>query len=172
MKSLDDASVCPNSQNDDQCATSSPHSNCPDDRSNFRKLVRRKSDTLKEIIIVPLETNVNAVIPLPRIIEVQEQKKLPQFTRKKEFRRNIDNNIAVPSSSNDNGNVAERNNQAIPSKSGKNLRNKLSSISKTMNSLTNHHFAPKRYAFIPFQFKIEMTDLREPKMKETKILLA
>ena len=122
MKSLDDASICPNSQNDDQCATSSPHSNCPDERSNFKKIVRRKSESLKEIIIVPLETNVNAVIPLPRIIEVQELKKSTQFTRKEEFRRNLDNNIAVPSSSNDNRNVAERNNQTIPSKSGKRFK--------------------------------------------------
>ena len=119
MMSLDDASICPNSQNNDQCAINSPHSNCPDDRANLKRLVRRKSDVLKEIIIVPLETNVNAVIPLPRIIEVQEQKKSAQFTRKKEFRCNIDNNIVVPSSSNDNTNVAERNNQTIPSNSGK-----------------------------------------------------
>ena len=124
MMSLDDASVCPNSQNNDQCAINSPHSNCPDDRANLKRFARRKSDILKEIIIVPLETNVNAVIPLPRIIEVQEQKKTPQCTRKKEFRLNIGNNIAVAvtSSSNDNGNVPEMNNQTIPSSSGKKVK--------------------------------------------------
>ena len=116
--SLDDVSVFPSSLNDGQSATSAPHSNCPEDRAKLKRLVRRKSDILKEIILVPLQTNVNAVIPLPRIIEVQERKKSPQFTRKKEFRRNIDN-IAVTSSSNGNGNVPERNNQTIPSNSGK-----------------------------------------------------
>ena len=122
MMSLDDASVRPNSQNNDQFAINSPHSNCPDDRANLKRFARRKSDILKEIIIVPLETNVNAVIPLPRIIEVQEQKKSPQFTRKKEFRLNIDNNIAVTSSSNDNGNIPEMNNQTISSSSGKKFK--------------------------------------------------
>ena len=119
MMSLDDVSVYPSSQNDDQSATSSTHSNYPEDRAKLKRLVRRKSDILKEIILVPLQTNVNAVIPLPRIIEVQERKKSPQFTRKKEFRRNIDNNVAVTSSSDGNGNVLERNNQTIPSNSGK-----------------------------------------------------
>ena len=118
MMSLRDAPVTSNSRNDDQFATNCPHSDCPDDRAKFGKLVRRHSGILKEIIIVPLETNVNDVIPLPRIIEVQEQKRLPQFTRKKEFRLNIGNNIAVTSSSNDNGNVPEMNNQTIPSNSG------------------------------------------------------
>ena len=59
----------------------------------------------------------------------------------------------------------------FPQSQVKDLRNKLSCMSKAMN-LTNPHFAPKRYAFIQFQFKIEMTDLAGPRMKETKILLA
>ena len=60
----------------------------------------------------------------------------------------------------------------FPQSQVKDLRNKLSCMSKAMNTLTNPHFAPKRYAFIQFQFKIEMTDLAGPRMKETKILLA
>ena len=119
MMSVDDASVCPNSQNDDQVTISSPHSNCPDDGAKIRKLVRRKSDILKEIIIVPLETNVNAVIPLPRIIEVQEEKKSIQLTRKKEFQRDINNDLVNTSSLNDNGNASESNNHTIPSNLGK-----------------------------------------------------
>ena len=124
VMSLDDVSVFPSSQNDGQSSTSAPHSNCPEDRAKLKRLVRRKSDILKEIILVPLQTNVNAVIPLPRIIEVQERKKSPQFTRKKEFRLNIGNNIAVAvtSSSNDNGNVPEMNNQTISSSSGKKFK--------------------------------------------------
>ena len=61
----------------------------------------------------------------------------------------------------------------FPQSQVKDLRNKLSCMSKAITeTLTNPHFAPKRYAFIQFQFKIEMTDLAGPRMKETKILLA
>ena len=118
MMTLDDVSACPNSQNNNQIAKSSPHSNYPEARVKF-DMVRRKSEILKEIIITPLEINVNAVIPLPRIIEVQGEKKSTQLTRKKEFRRNIDDDIVVTSSLNENGNVSGRNNQTIPSNSGK-----------------------------------------------------
>ena len=81
---------------------------------SFNK-VRRKSDVPKEIIIVPPETNVNVVIPLPRIIEVQEAKK-------NSFRVNKDNDIAVISSVNDIGIESEINNQTILSNSGKKCR--------------------------------------------------
>ena len=118
MMTLDDESACPNSQNDNQIAKSSPHSNHPEARVKF-DTVRRKSEILKEIIIAPLEIKVNSVIPLPNIIEVQGEKKSTQLTRKKEFRRTIDNDIVATSSSNDNGNASEKNNQTIPSNSGK-----------------------------------------------------
>ena len=119
MMTFDDESACPNSQNDNQIAKSSPHSNYPEARVKF-DVVRRKSEILKEVIIAPLEINVNAVIPLPRIIEVQGEKKLTHFTREKKFPRKIDDDkVAIPSSSNDNGNVFERNNQTTPSNSGK-----------------------------------------------------
>ena len=118
MMTLADDLTCPNSQNENHIAKSSPQSIYPEARVKF-DMVRRKSEILKEIIIAPLEINVNAVIPLPRIIDVQEEKKSRQLTRKKEFRRNIDDDIVVTSSLNKNGDVSERNNQTIPSNSGK-----------------------------------------------------
>ena len=73
---------------------------------------------MREIIVVPLETNVNDIIPLPRIIEVQEAKKT-NVDRRIELRGNMNDDIAVISSSNDNVILSERNNQTINFNSGK-----------------------------------------------------
>ena len=73
---------------------------------------------MREIIVAPLETNVNDIIPLPRIIEVQEAKKT-DLDRRIELRGNMNNDIAVISSSNDTVILSERNNQTINFNSGK-----------------------------------------------------
>ena len=118
MVKLDYEQGCPYSQHDYQFASSLPHCNCPEGRSKLDR-VRRRTDEMREIILVPLETNVNDVIPLPRIIEVQEANQTTDLNRRMELRGNMNNDIAVISRSNDNGIISERNNQTINSNAGK-----------------------------------------------------
>ena len=73
---------------------------------------------MREIIVAPLETKVNDIIPLPRIIEVQEAKKT-DLDRRIELRGHMNDDIAVISSSNDTVILSERNNQTINFNSGK-----------------------------------------------------
>ena len=118
MVKLDYEQGCPYSQRGHQFASSLPHCNCPEGRSRL-DTVRRRTDEMREIILVPLETNVNDVIPLPRIIKVQEANKMTDLSRRMELRGNMNNDIAVISRSNDNGIISESNNQIIHSNAGK-----------------------------------------------------
>ena len=119
MVKLNHKPGCPDSQHDHQFASNLPHCNCPECRAKPNK--GRRTDEMREIILEPLETksvNVHAVIPLPRIIEVQEAKKTTDLKRRMEFRGNMNNNLAVISNFNDNGIISERNNQTTFSNSG------------------------------------------------------
>ena len=118
MVNLDYDPGCPFSKHDHHSGSSLAHCNCPEGRSKLDK-VRRRTDEMREIILVPLKTNVNDVIPLPRIIEVQEAKKTTDLNRRMELRGNMNNDIAVLSSLNDNGIVSDRNNETSNSNSGK-----------------------------------------------------
>ena len=117
MVKLNHKPGCPDSQHDHQFASSLPHCNCPECRAKPNKV--RRTDEMREIILEPLETNVHAVIPLPRIIEVQEANKTTDLKRRMELRGNMNNNAdAVISKYNDSGTISERNNQTTFSNSG------------------------------------------------------
>ena len=117
MVKLNYEQVCSSSQHDHQFDLSLPQCNCPAVRSKLDE-VRRRTGEMREIIVAPLETNVNDIIPLPRIIEVQEAKKT-DLDRRIELRGHMNDDIAVISSSNDNVILSERNNQTINFNSGK-----------------------------------------------------